>query len=96
MGAFEDREQAAEAVFARGLQNQFEARMVGVRRLADWSSERCGLVGELATRHAERIVDLGLKISDDAALIKRVVGDLEMAGIKVSVADAAAAMNAGT
>lgn len=95
MGAFEDRAQAAEAVFAHGLQAQFESRMAGVRRLAGWSVERRGLVGDIAARHTERIVDLALKIADDASLIKCVVNDLELTGIHGHVEDAAKVMNVG-
>lgn len=93
MGAFEDREQAAEAVFARDLQVRFEKRMAGVRRLANWAAERRGLLGEAATRHAERIIDMALQTPDDAALIQWVLADLQSAGLQTNAADAAAVMN---
>ena len=87
MSAFDDRERAHEAKFARDQEVQFRITARRNRLIGEWAAERMGLTPEETDAYAKAVVQADFEEAGDEDVIRKVLGDLTGAGCEVSEAD---------
>lgn len=78
---FEERERAAELIFAHAEEVRFLSHRRGITSLAQWASERMGADAAATEAYAQALVAAMVEGATDEALIEQVRGDLEARGI---------------
>lgn len=79
---FEERERAAELIFAHAEEVRFLGRRRGVAALARWASERVGDDAGTADASARALVAAMVEGAKDETLIERVRSDLAARGVR--------------
>jgi hypothetical protein len=87
MDSFDDRKRAQEAKFARDASLKFKAEARRNRLLGLWAAERMGLEGESAAAYAKEVVASDFEEAGDEDVFRKVHGDLEAKGAKVTDAE---------
>lgn len=82
--ALEDRERAAESLFARSEEARFAAHCASLRGLAIFAMGKLGVDGRTAEAYARVLIAAMIEGQHDDALIWRVQADLRANGIEVS------------
>jgi hypothetical protein len=85
--AFEDRERAAEYLFARSEEARFAAHCAGIRALAAFAMAKLGVDGRTAEAYARALIAAMIEGLQDADLIERVRTDLSANGIEIPPED---------
>lgn len=81
--AFEDRERAAEYLFARTEEARFAAHCGSIRALAIFAMAKLGVDGRTAEAYARVLIAAMIEGQHDEDLIARVQADLRANGIEV-------------
>jgi hypothetical protein len=84
MTQFEDRERAFEARFAHDEELRFKATARRNRLLGNWAAEQMGRTGADAEAYAKEVVRADFDEPGDEDVFRKVRGDFDAAGIKVS------------
>ncbi|GJE43702.1 DUF1476 domain-containing protein [Methylobacterium soli] len=83
---FEERERAAELMFARDEEARFIARCRRMRKLAAFVAEKLGVDGQTAEAYAVELIGALVQGMKDDALLERVQADLAANGVDESLA----------
>ena len=83
MSAFDDRERAFEAKFARDQEVQFRIIARRNRLVGEWAAERMGLTPEETDAYAKAVVQADFEEAGDEDVIRKLLGDLTSAGIDI-------------
>ena len=89
-GFLDDREHAAENLFAHNEELLFLARRAGVRELALWVAREMGLEASKTDTYAVTLIDSFVSGVGDKAILTLVRTDLDAAGKAAASAQAAA------
>lgn len=81
MSTFDDRERAEEARYALDQQTQFRITARRNKLLGLWAAELQGISGPAAEEYAQSVVIADLEEAGDEDVIRKVLADLEKAGI---------------
>ncbi len=81
--AFEDRERAAETLFARSEEARFATHCLSIRALAAFAMARLGVDGRTAEAYARVLIAAMIEGQDDEDIVARVEADLRANGIEV-------------
>ena len=92
MSAFDDRERAHEAKFARDQDVLFRITARRNRLLGEWAAERMGLTPEETDAYAKAVVQADFEEAGDEDVIRKVLGDLTAAGCDIDEAGVRAAV----
>jgi hypothetical protein len=84
MTTFDKREEAFEKQFALDEEQKFKALARRNRLLGLWAAEQLGKSGEDATAYAKEVIAAEFEDAHEAAVVRKVVGDLSAKGISVS------------
>jgi hypothetical protein len=84
MTTFDKREEAFEKQFALDEEQKFKAQARRNRLLGLWAAEKRGKSGEDATAYAKEVIAAEFEEAHDAAVVRKVVGDLSAKGITIS------------
>jgi hypothetical protein len=84
MTTFDKREEAFEKQFALDEEQKFKAQARRNRLLGLWAAEKLGKSGEDATAYAKEVIAAEFEEAHDAAVVRKVVGDLSAKGITIS------------
>jgi hypothetical protein len=87
MTTFNDRERAEEAKFAHDADVLFRIQARRNKLLGHWAAERMALDAAETESYARAVVQAEFEEAGDEEVIRKVLGDLLMAGIDVSEAD---------
>jgi hypothetical protein len=87
MTLFDDREHAEEARFAHDAEMLFRIQARRNKLLGHWAAERMGLDAAETESYARSVVQAEFEEAGDEDVIRKVLGDLLMAGIDVSEAE---------
>jgi len=93
MSAFEDREKAFEAKFKLDEETAFKVNARRDKLLGLWVAEQLGLTGQQAQVYARSVVYSDLADSHHDAMIAKLKGDLDRAGIHKTDAELRAQMD---
>ena len=93
MSAFEDREKAFEAKFKLDEETAFKVNARRDKLLGLWVAEQLGLTGQQAQVYARSVVYSDLADSHHDAMIAKLKGDLDRAGIYKTDAELRAQMD---
>ena len=107
MTTFDKREEGFEKKFALDEEQKFKALARRNRLLGLWAAGKLGISGDAANAYAKEIVAAEFSEGGDAAVIRKVMGDLAAKGIAITeaqvrtemtglMAQAAAQVKAGT
>lgn len=80
---FDERERAAELRFVREEEARFHARNRRNRLLATWACEQMHLSGQAAETYVSAFTESAV-VTDDDALIERLLADLKSAGVETA------------
>ena len=78
---FDDREHAFEAKFARDEEMAFRVTARRNKLLGRWAAARMGLTPEETDSYAKGVVQAEFEESGDEDVIRKVLGDLNAAGV---------------
>ena len=81
MTTFDDRERAFEAKFARDEEMMFRITARRNKLLGQWAAARMGLTPEETDAYAKAVVQADFEEAGDEDVIRKLVGDLNAAGI---------------
>ena len=81
MTMFQDRERAEEARFAHDEEMLFRIQARRNRLLGQWAAERMGLDTAETEAYAKSVVQAEFEESGDEDVIRKVLGDLILAGV---------------
>ncbi|PZU60251.1 MAG: DUF1476 domain-containing protein [Sphingobium sp.] len=81
MTTFDDRERAFENMFAHDQEMQFRIVARRNRLLGEWAATKMGLTPEETDAYAKSVVQAEFEEAGDEDVIRKVVGDLTLAGI---------------
>ena len=84
MSAFDDREKAFEAQFARDQEVQFRITARRNRLIGEWAAERMGLTPEETDAYAKAVVQADFEEAGDEDVIRKLIGDLLKGGVETS------------
>jgi hypothetical protein len=84
MTTFDKREEGFEKKFALDEEQKFKAQARRNRLLGLWAAEKLGKSGEDATAYAKEVIAAEFEEAHDAAVVRKVVGDLSAKGIAIS------------
>src|SRR5215470_14515044 len=84
MTTFDKREEAFEKQFALDEEQKFKALARRNRLLGLWVAEQLGKSGEDATAYAKEVIAAEFEDAHEAAVVRKVVGDLSAKGITIS------------
>lgn len=87
MTSFQDRERAEEAKFAHDEEMLFRIQARRNKLLGQWAAERMGLDAAETEAYAKAVVQAEFEESGDEDVIRKVLGDLLLAGQDVSEAE---------
>ena len=93
MSAFDDRERAHEAKFARNQDVQFRIIARRNRLIGEWAAERMSLTPEETDAYAKAVVQADFEEAGDEDVIRKLAGDLTAAQVEISDAEIRAALN---
>ena len=96
MSAFDDRERAHEAKFARDQEVQFRITARRNRLVGEWAAERMGLTPEETDAYAKAVVQADFEEAGDEDVIRKLAGDLTAAKVEISDAEIRAVLNEKT
>ena len=94
MTTFDDRERAEEARFAHDAEVLFRIQARRNKLLGQWAAARMGLDAAETESYARAVVQAEFEESGDEDVIRKVLGDLLMAGLDVAEADVREALTA--
>jgi hypothetical protein len=94
MTDFRDRERAEEAKFAHAEDMAFRVHARRNRLLGMWAAERMGLNQAEAEAYAKSVVQADFEESGDEDVVRKLLGDLTMAGVESDEGDVRAALEA--
>jgi hypothetical protein len=81
MTAFDDRERAAEAKFARDEDMAFRITARRNKLLGQWAAGRMALTPEETDSYAKSVVQADFEESGDEDVVRKLLGDLTAAGV---------------
>ena len=87
MTTFDKREEAFEKQFALDEEQKFKAQARRNRLLGLWAAEQLGKRGDDATAYAKEVIAAEFEDAREAAVVRKVVGDLSAKGIAISEQD---------
>jgi len=96
MSAFDERERAFEAKFARDQDVQFRITARRNRLVGEWAAERMGLTPEETDAYAKAVVQADFEEAGDEDVIRKLAGDLTAAQVEIGDAEIRAALNEKT
>ena len=96
MSAFDDRERAFEAKFARDQEVQFRIIARRNRLVGEWAAERMGLTPEETDAYAKAVVQADFEEAGDEDVIRKLAGDLTAAAVDISDAAIRSMLNEKT
>jgi hypothetical protein len=94
MTTFDDRERAEEARFAHDAEVLFRIQARRNKLLGQWAAARMGLDAAETESYARAVVQAEFEESGDEDVIRKVLGDLLMAGLDAAEADVREALAA--
>jgi len=94
MTLFDDRERAEESRFARNEEMLFRIQARRNKLLGIWAAERMGLDAAETESYARQVVQAEFEEAGDEDVIRKVLGDLLLAGVDVSDAEVRSALEA--
>jgi hypothetical protein len=86
MTTFDDRESAFETKFARDEDMQFRITARRNKLLGLWAAEKMGLTAAEADPYAKSVVQADFEEAGDDDVVRKVVGDLNGAGVDIDIA----------
>jgi hypothetical protein len=86
MTTFDKREEGFEKKFALDEEQKFKAEARRNRLLGLWVAEKLGLSGDAASTYAREVVAAEFSEGGDAAVIRKVTGDLSAKAIAITEA----------
>jgi hypothetical protein len=92
MTTFDKREEGFEKKFAIDEEQKFKAEARRNRLLGLWAAAKLGISGDAANAYAREIVAAEFSEGGDAAVVRKVLGDLAAKGITVTEAQVRAEM----
>ena len=81
MSSFDDRERAEEAKYALDQETQFKVMARRNKLLGLWAADLLGKTGPEAEAYAKEVVLADLEEAGDDAVVRKVRGDFEAAGV---------------
>jgi hypothetical protein len=87
MTTFNDRERAEEAKFAHDADVLFRIQARRNKLLGQWAAERMALDAAETESYARAVVQAEFEEAGDEDVIRKVLGDLLMAGVEVTEAE---------
>ena len=84
MTTFDKREESFEKKFALDEEQKFKAEARRNRMLGLWVAEKLGLSGDAANDYAREAVATTFAEGGDAAVVRKVTGDLAAKGVAVT------------
>jgi hypothetical protein len=84
MTTFDKREEGFEKKFALDEEQKFKAQARRNRLLGLWAAEKLGKSGEDAAAYAKEVIAAEFEEAHEAAVVRKVVGDLSAKGIAIS------------
>jgi hypothetical protein len=84
MTTFDKREEGFERKFALDEEQKFKAEARRNRLLGLWVAEKLGISGDAANAYAREIVAAEFGEGRDANVVRKVVADLEAAGVAIT------------
>ncbi|MFO1242705.1 MAG: DUF1476 domain-containing protein [Rickettsiales bacterium] len=93
MTTFDDRDRAFENKFAHDQELQFKVLARRNKLLGLWAAAQLGKSGEDATAYAKEVVLADFEEAGDGDVLRKVLGDLGKAGIKMSDVELRAKMD---
>ena len=94
MTSFEDRERAEEAKFAHDADVLFRIQARRNKLLGQWAAQRMGLDAAETESYARSVVQAEFEESGDEDVIRKVLGDLLMAGLEMGDGEVRKALEA--
>ena len=86
MTTFDKREEGFEKKFALDEEQKFKAEARRNRLLGLWAAGKLGISGDAANAYAKEIVAAEFNEGGDAAVVRKVMGDLAARGIAITEA----------
>ena len=96
MTSFEDRERAEEAKFAHDEEMLFRVHARRNKLLGNWAAQRMGLDAAETESYARSVVQAEFEEAGDEEVIRKVLGDLLLAGVDVTEAEIRKSLEART
>jgi hypothetical protein len=96
MTTFEDREHAEEAKFAHDEEMLFRVHARRNKLLGNWAAQRMGLDAAETESYARSVVQAEFEEAGDEEVIRKVLGDLLLAGVDVTEAEIRKSLEART
>ena len=93
MTTFDKREEAFEKKFALDEEQKFKAEARRNKLLGLWVAEKLGLSGDAAVTYAREAVAASFAEGGDAAVVRKVTGDLAEKGAAIAEAQLRARMD---
>ncbi len=93
MASMDDREKGFERKFALDEEQRFKAMARRNKLLGVWAAEKLGKSGDDVDAYAREVVAADFAEAGDEDVFRKVRGDLDKAGVKVSDADIRTAMS---
>ena len=87
MTTFDDRERAFEAKFARDEEMMFRVTARRNKLLGQWAAARMGLTPEETDAYAKAVVQADFEEAGDEDVIRKLLGDLNAAGVDTDEAE---------
>ncbi len=87
MTTFDDRERAEEARFAHDAEMLFRIQARRNKLLGHWAAQRMALDAAETESYARAVVQAEFEEAGDEEVIRKVLGDLLMAGLDVTEAE---------
>ena len=87
MTTFDDRERAFEAKFARDEEMMFRITARRNKLLGQWAAARMGLTPEETDAYAKAVVQADFEEAGDEDVIRKLLGDLNAAGVDTDEAE---------
>jgi hypothetical protein len=92
MTTFDKREEGFEKKFAIDEEQKFKAIARRNRLLGLWAAAKLGISGDAANTYAREIVAAEFSEGGDAAVVRKVIGDLAAKGVAVTESEISAQM----
>jgi hypothetical protein len=92
MTLFDDRERAEEALFAHNEEMLFRIQARRNKLLGHWAADRMGLDAAETESYARAVVQAEFEEAGDEDVIRKVLGDLLLAGVDTTDADVRTAL----
>ncbi|MGB9118322.1 DUF1476 domain-containing protein [Bradyrhizobium sp.] len=86
MTTFDKREEGFEKKFALDEEQKFKAEARRNRLLGLWAAEKLGISGDAANIYAKEVVAAEFGEGGDAAVVRKVTGDLSAKGMAITEA----------